>query len=309
MVAGGVLLLSAHLGGQELVEPPPSLTAIAREIAGDSGSTFERTSRLVGWINTQFEWSASDYQRRSVEQVVNRRAGNCAELAKVLRALLDGAGIRSRWVAEINIQPPSEQRQANAASKIAQWGNRGSVFGRMHNDHRWLEVYDPDTASWFPADPAVGVVGTDQWVAARLQFGLRPASPVPAIAETTRQMIVPFVVVAYDQRGSSIVENRSEYYLIDQFDRSYGNSLSSLPAWRDWVGLIGELSSLGSSALSGSTNLHDHERLIECLARVYHRLMVEEQGGGADAWSMPHAVSLEASVRPRPRITPPRQDP
>jgi hypothetical protein len=306
MIAGGLLLFSAQATGRELPSPPPSQIALAREVAGTAGTTFDKTRRLVHWINSEIEWSATDYQWRSAEDIFVRRAGNRSELATVLRALLDGAGIRSRWVAEINIQPQSEQRQADAASQIAQWGNRGSVFGRMHDDRRWLEVYDQGSGSWFPADPAMGIVGIDGWVAARLAFSGRPTSPVAAVAESSDQMVVPFAVVAFDENVSSSVVNRSEYYLVEQFDRSYGNSLSRLPAWRDWVVLVGQLSEVGGSALSGKANLHTYACSIERLARVYNRLKLEELSGGADSWSAPQAASTQTPCRSR-QLKAPRQ--
>jgi hypothetical protein len=42
---------------------------------------------------------------------------------------------------------------------------------------RWLEVFDDQTNSWFPADPAVGVVSNKERIAARMGFKDRPQSP------------------------------------------------------------------------------------------------------------------------------------
>ena len=122
-------------------------------------------------------------------------------------------------MAEINIQPASDARQAAAEALIAKNGNRASIFGRRHNDHRWLEVYDDASTSWFPADPAVGVVAVRPWVAARLGLGNRPQPLVPAVAEIVKDMIVPFTIVTTPKGkpGSAAVENRSEAYLIDDF--------------------------------------------------------------------------------------------
>lgn len=277
-----VRLVAAALGAALLALPPSPtraqedpdapLAALAREVGGSTGSAEERARRLVRWINTNFDWSYTDYQKRTVEEIVRRRAGNCAELAVVLEAMLGAAGLRSRWIAEINVQPRNEKRQATAAEKVAAGGNRMSVFGLRHNDHRWLEVYDDATKTWFPADPAVGVVGVREWVASRMRFGKRTVSPVPAIAETSREMIVPFVVVALESRGGKPVEDRSRHYLVEEFDAFYGGKLRRLPAWNAWVRDVDRLSPLAAGAFAGTTNLHEHASAIEELAQVYARL-------------------------------------
>ncbi len=255
--------------------PVADLNAVAREVAGESGSTFEKTKRLVTWINTTFKWSYTDYQKRTVAEIVARRAGNCAELANVLEALLNAAQIRSRWIAEINVHPYTPRRQKTAEEKVTQWGKRASVFGLRHNDHRWLEVYEESTQTWFPADPAVGVVGTKEWVAARLGFVNRPASPVPEIAAIAKDMIVPFVVIALESRGGKMVENRSQHYLIDEFDLFYQTKAATLQSWPQWQSLITQLSALGASAFAGEVNLHEHGQRIEELAQVYEKLKGE----------------------------------
>ena len=52
-----------------------------------------------------------------------------------------------RAIAEINLHILSDQRQQTAESKVLQTGARMSVFGRQHNDHRWLEVLDEQTGN------------------------------------------------------------------------------------------------------------------------------------------------------------------
>lgn len=268
-----LLLLARQAFAQE--SATADLNAVAREVAGTSGSTFEKTQRLATWINTTFKWSYTDYQKRTVAEIVARRAGNCAELANVLEALLNAAQIRSRWIAEINVHPRTPARQKTAEEKVAQWGKHASVFGLRHNDHRWLEVYEESTQTWFPADPAVGVVGTQQWVAARLGFANRPASPVPEIAAIAKDMLVPFVVIALDSRGGKMVENRAQHYLIEEFDLFYQKKAATLPSWAQWQNLIKQLSVLGASAFAGEVNLHEHGQLIEALAQVYEKLRSE----------------------------------
>jgi Transglutaminase-like superfamily len=273
---GIVLVISAALA-QELKPQStnPGIAQLAQSIAGSAGSGEEKTRRLINWINTNFKWSATDYQKRTPEEIIARRAGNCFELANVLEVLLQAAGIRSRWVAEINIHPRSEQRQATAENKVAEFGKKMSVFGLMHNDHRWLEVYDEKSKSWIPADPAVGVVGTNEWIAARAAFQDRTKPVVPAVAKIVEDMIVPVAVVALESKHGKPVEDRSEFYLVDGLNKFYGQQLTKLPSWDEWKTLDAQLSPLAAAAFTGETNLHEHAKLIEQIARAYEKLRAE----------------------------------
>ena len=193
------------------------IDALAKRVAGN-GDSVTRAQRLVSWMNSRLEWVATDYQQRTPEQILARGAGNCADLASVLERLLRPAGISYRWVAEINVQPMSAERQANAMDLIRQRGASASVFGRHHNDHRWLEILDERSHEWIPADPATGLVGTATWVRARMALGERPAAAVPAVADLVKDMIVPIAVVtSRDAAGTRV--DRSVHYLIDEFDR------------------------------------------------------------------------------------------
>ncbi len=248
---------------QEKGKENPEMLAI--KIAGKSGSTIERARKLVFWMNENFEFVYTDYQRRTVEQLIRRRAGNCAEQARVLQAFLKAVDVPARWVAEINIQPKNEQRKSDAENMIDEQGVRASVFGYMHNDHRWLEVYDDINKTWVPADPSLGIFGIDTWVKVRLGFGERPEAIV--------DMIVPFVVIV--KKDNKIVEDRSKYYMIDGFNSYYGNKLEKSPLWQEWIFLIGKLSAYGSSALIGEVNLHKYTYLMEQLLKVYNGLKKE----------------------------------
>ena len=230
-----------------------------------NGTTQERTALLVSWINHEFAWTATDYQQRTPEQIIERRAGNCADLAKVLARLLDGVHIRYRFVREINVQPESESRQANAERKMTTGGVRFSVFGRRHNDHTWLEVADRDSGNWIPADPAVGVVGIKEWISARLAFEQRRQPLVAATVPIVASMLEPFAVAA----GA---EDRSTYYLVEEFDRAYGHRLRCLPAWTDWCSLVGRLAPVSMGALSGAVNLHEYAAQIGQVAEAYGAL-------------------------------------
>ena len=151
------------------------IDALATRVAG-AGDSVARTQRLVSWMSSRLQWVATDYEERTPEQILARGAGNCAELASVLERLLQPTGISYRWVAEINLQPVSAERQADAVALIRQRGVGASVFGLRHNDHRWLEIRDDRSQEWVPADPATGLVGTSAWAikALRTNTSLQP---------------------------------------------------------------------------------------------------------------------------------------
>ncbi|PFR60281.1 hypothetical protein COK29_29605, partial [Bacillus cereus] len=43
----------------------------------------EKVNTIFAWLNEEFEWVQTDYVERTVEEILARRAGNCAEQAKV----------------------------------------------------------------------------------------------------------------------------------------------------------------------------------------------------------------------------------
>ncbi len=251
------------------------IRALGDSVAG-SGSALARTRRLVYWINDHFDWSATDYQRRTPAEVIARRAGNCAELASVLHLFLDSLGVRTRWVREINVQPePTPRRQQTAASLVAQRGNSFSVFGLQHNDHVWLEVWDDSLGAWFPADPAYGVAGLAEWSAARLAMADRPTPRVKAVEPIAADMLVPFVVLAGARRGGPLDDDRTTFYLVDGFHRLYGDAILALPSWQAWVAAVRALAPRARAAFAGEENLHAYTDDIAALKAVYDSLVRE----------------------------------
>lgn len=261
-------------------KPTSTAGTLAREVAGSASGSVEKTRRLVDWLHQNLQWSYTDYQKRTVDQILTRRAGNCAELATVLQAMLDEAGVKSRWIAEINIHPVTPRRQATAAKKVEELGNRASVFGLRHNDHRWLEVFDDVSRSWVPADPSIGRVGVDAWVRARLAFSDRMLSPIADVQKVMRDMIAPIVVVAVDSRSSRILEDRSAVYLLDGFNALYGGKLSSLASWPRWKVAVEQLAVAGASAFEGRVNLHLRQALIDEAAEAYEALRHDAAAAG-----------------------------
>jgi hypothetical protein len=272
---GLLVALLVVCGPAQAGQAPPAedLRALAARIAGSGGTPEERTRRLVAWINTEFVWTTTDYEPRTVDDIIRRRGGNCAELSRVLARLLDLSGIAYRTVREINVQPESARRQANAEDRIAKAGWRMSVFGRTHNDHVWLEVSD-GAGGWVPADPSVGTVGLDEWVAARLGLNDRRPPAVAAAAPIVADMLVPIAVVLAGQRA----EARSEAYLVKGFDAAYGGRLSTLPAWPAWVEQVRAFAPLACGAFAGTVNLHEHAAAIDGLGATYRALQRQAAG-------------------------------
>jgi hypothetical protein len=76
-----------------------------------------------------------------VQEIIDRRGGNCNELAMVALATMKELNIRLRRVHE-NIYVNTPRRGETVRQMVKEKGNTKSVFGRHHNDHVWLEIYD-----------------------------------------------------------------------------------------------------------------------------------------------------------------------
>jgi hypothetical protein len=244
------------------------LAALAREAAGGAQASEAKVAAVVGWVNRQFTWTFTDYQKRSVAEIIARRGGNCNEQALVVCALLEQLGVKTRRVREINIQPESRDRQKSAEARIAIDGKRASVFGLRHNDHVWIEFRDAGSGEWLPADATLNLVGMQQWTVARVGFGARPThSIVPA-----RDMLVPIAIFAVN---GETMESRSEHYLIEEFDRVYQGKLSGRASWGAWKSAIRALDGPCRAAFAGKVNLHDTSEQIEEARRIYEKLRRE----------------------------------
>lgn len=248
-----------------------NLKALGENITKGDSTDYQKAATLLNWVSNRLEWLATDYQRRTVKEILERGGGNCYELAEVYLALVKEMNIKSRPIAEINLSRLNPDRQAAAEQLINEKGSRASVFGGRHNDHRWLEVYDDASGNWLPVDPTMNVIGVEQWVKARLGFGKRVTID-PVISD---DMIAPFAVFVTDGSKTNMIENRSTYYMVDQFDRIHGNALSKLPSWNKWVSLINSLSEHSRSAFEKKENLHLYTKQIEELDAVYRNLKDE----------------------------------
>ncbi len=242
------------------------LKAFAQQVSKDSKSELGQAQAIVRWLATNFEWKATDYEKRTVQEIIDRKGGNCNELALVALSAMKELNIKIRRVHEVNIHVNTPERGVRAHQMVKEKGNTASVFGRHHNDHIWLELYDSVANDWFPADPSSGLVGTEEWMKGRVWFGERVT-----LNPLTQDMIVPFAVFAADESGKFTI-NRTQHYVIDEFDKMYDGKLHKLGAWRQWVTLVDLLDDKVAGAFAGSVNLHDYESQIDELAVVYDQL-------------------------------------
>lgn len=246
------------------------LKQFAASIVSDASTDYQRAERLLKWLSVNFKWLSTDYQTRTVKEIIVRKGGNCFELATVYMSLIKTLGIRYRQVAEINIQPRSERRQRSAENLVTAKGYTYSVFGEQHNDHRWVEIYDEAGGTWIPADPSVGVIGLAPWLKSRVWFGDRWAIDT----SITNDMIIPFAIFVTDS-AHRIIEDRTNYYLLTSFDRLYHGELSTLPSWSTWKACISGIREQCKGAFEGKVNLHQYRKEIAVIASTYERLRSE----------------------------------
>lgn len=240
------------------------LSTFSQHLIGDADTEQEKAERIIDWFARNFDWTATDYKDRTVNEILERKGGNCAELARVAAASFEEVNLKMRRVREINLHIKTERRQRTAEGKVKELGNRASVFGLQHNDHVWLEIYDPASDTWIPADPSLGVVGYRSWLSARYGFGNRFS-----LDPTSTDMIAPFAVFAM-QDGEYV--DRTTYYALEGFNILYQGQLKEYPAWATWKKGIVQLSQSALSAFKGESNLHQQTSSIDALVKAYAEL-------------------------------------
>ncbi len=244
----------------------------AENIVSGITDNYEKAKTLLAWLSNNFEWKATDYKKRTVKEIIVRKGGNCFELAAVYMVLLKELNLVYRPIAEINIHKLSEERGQTAAQKVKESGNKMSVFGRQHNDHRWVEIFDGKTNEWVPADPTMNIIGFDQWLKARAWFGERHTIN----DEFSNDMIAPFAIYVVNKDNKSLMEeNRTLYYMSTRLDALYNKQLSKLPSWNKWINGLQTLSAAAKKAFEGQENLHSYNDQISKLATVYQDLKKE----------------------------------
>lgn len=255
-IKGGNLKLEFNIGISN------EINARIREIKDES----EKVNTIFSWLNEEFEWVQTDYVDRTVEEILARKAGNCAEQAKVVEKVLTHIGIETRWILEINSHPKSMERQNFSLHLIETHGDFYSIFGWNHNDHRWLEYYNKQLEKWIPIDTAFGVLGINHWLEKRISF---TKESIP-----TTQQIIPFCIVALHTKRD-VSEILSNFYLIDQFDTFYNGKLSKTIVWEEWKLVINKLTEVGIETYSGHSNLHKYQNEIKRFNNLYLKLKQE----------------------------------
>ncbi len=263
-VIGAVAVLGAGAANAET-----DLEALAGEITAGSHTNTERVTAVIGWAHSHLDWTYTDYEKRTVQQILDRKGGNCDEDARVVVALLDAVGVRNRRVQEINIQPENPERERNSEALIAEKGPGASVFGLRHNDHVWVEYWDEQQNEWAPADPTLSLVGYAQWIQARVGFGKRIDSDVIA----SRDMIVPIAIFALTpgENGKNRRDDRGERYLVAGF-AAVNPAAARSPAWSRWKAEVEAFQPKAKAAFEGTHNLHDDTGAIAELLATYQRL-------------------------------------
>lgn len=240
------------------------LSGFSHYLVADAKTEQEKAEKIIDWLARHFDWTATDYKKRTLKQILERKGGNCAELARVAAAAFEKVDLKMRRVREINLHIKTDRRQVTAEAKVKELGNRASVFGRQHNDHVWLEIFDPASGTWIPADPSLGVVGQRAWLSARYGFGKRYS-----LDPTSTDMIAPFAVFAMED-GNYV--DRSAHYAIEGFNKLYQNQLAQYPAWEQWKTGIDKLSKHALSAFLDKDNLHKQTAVIAELSDTYTTL-------------------------------------
>lgn len=248
------------------------LKDFAFSIAKPGKGNLEQAEIILNWLSNNFQWYATDYQNRTVREIIERKGGNCYELAKTFMSLIRQLGIKHRNIAEINVQLRDSLRGADAAVLVTEKGNAASVFGLSHNDHRWVEILDEKTGAWIPCDPSMGVFGLDNWLKARLWFGKRET----VNSDISKTMLIPVAIFVMSDTGKNIiVEDRTSFYLVDAFDHLYGDRLHGLVAWSAWKTKLLLLAKQCRYAFEGKENLLLHEVEFEECFNTYRGLKCE----------------------------------
>lgn len=236
------------------------IVELARDVIGEAQDTLSRCRKLINWMYEEFEWSVTDYQHRTLDEILARRAGNCAEQTRLLEGLLTAVHIETRVMAEINIQPPWPERGEFAAQMVAERGPSASVFGHMHNDHRWLEVHEGPSGSWLPADATLGVCGDHEWLTARMGFGARP--------DAGKNMIVPVMAFVMDASGH-VREDRTEHYIIELFQEYVEKEIRADALLSEWSRLVRVLAQGGRRAFEGEESFFQYGDQLQQALAIY----------------------------------------
>jgi hypothetical protein len=244
-----------------------NLKSFADSLVRSETNNYRKAEKLLLWLSNNFSWLATDYKSRTVKEILYRGGGNCYELSVVYMAMIKELGIQYRPIAEVNLHTETPRRQVDAEKLVTEKGNRMSIFGFNHNDHRWIEIYDEEKNDWVPADPSMGVIGFENWLKARAWYGARNTlNP-----DLVKDMIVPIAIFTVGKAGE-MLENRTKHYVVDGLNKLYNNRLAKAPEWNAWVAGIEKISEYCRETFKGERNLHQSQAEIKALGDIYYKL-------------------------------------
>lgn len=259
-----MLLVAALMIAAAGPAPQVDLQVIARTAVADATTSTEKVRAAIQWTHDNMDWTSTDYQKRTIEEIIERRGGNCREQAMVVTALLQRVGVKVRQIREVNIQPENPARARDSAELVRSTGPRASVFGLRHNDHVWIEYFDEVTGEWTPADPTLNLVGYSQWLQARVGFGARPTHAILP----SRDMLVPFGVLAETGDPTHPFESRTARYLIEGFASEVPGAAQTT-GWPTWNREISAIAPHVEAAFAGRYDLHKDDEQIRQIEQTY----------------------------------------
>src|SRR4029078_5964679 len=99
------------------------LKAFAKEGSQGTPSELGETRAIVLWLTQHFDWKETDYQKRTVQQIIERGGGNCDDLAMVALAAMKELNIKVRRVHDVHIRTESADRGDRAHALVKEKGN------------------------------------------------------------------------------------------------------------------------------------------------------------------------------------------
>ena len=94
------------------------LKAFAKQVSEGTNSELGETRAIVLWLTQHFDWKETDYQKRTVQQIVERGGGNCNDLALVALAAMKELNIQVRKVHDVHVRTVPRNAVKRAAALL-----------------------------------------------------------------------------------------------------------------------------------------------------------------------------------------------
>jgi transglutaminase-like putative cysteine protease len=178
-----------------LPELDPRIAEIAREVAGDAATPYEKALRVESFLKNTFAYSLTPSRvDTSTDPVAdflcNTRTGHCEYFATAMTVMLRSLGVPARVVNGFQMGEYNEMT--------------GSYTVRQLDAHSWVEVYFAGQGRWIEFDPtpAAGINAYDVDMSARVRQSL----------EALHLMWIRYVV-ALDSREQVSLVRRAQQWL------------------------------------------------------------------------------------------------